>query len=137
MTRTAPPPDSVTEPWWDATRERRLLVQRCEACGHLQHPPRAICTDCASLDLGFVEATDQPATLVSWTVVHRSPTPELEAPYAIGIVELAERVRILASLPDGDEDSLACDQVVTLDWEPLDDGRHLPVFRSDALQSQD
>ena len=36
--------------WWDATREHRLLVQACRTCGHVQHPPRALCTGCGSTD---------------------------------------------------------------------------------------
>ncbi len=43
-------PDEMTQTWWDATREGRLLVQSCEACGHRQHPPRAVCTACGSTE---------------------------------------------------------------------------------------
>ena len=32
MPRIEPPVSPVTEPFWDATRDRRLLVQWCDTC---------------------------------------------------------------------------------------------------------
>ena len=85
MSRQLPPITSETAPWWEATREQRLLVQRCEACGHHQHYPRAICTACASTRLDFVEAIGG-ATVYSHTTVHRAPSPEFTPPYVVALV---------------------------------------------------
>ena len=30
--RTVPDPSEISQPFWDATRERRLVLQRCDAC---------------------------------------------------------------------------------------------------------
>lgn len=122
-------PDDLTRPWWDATRERRLLVQTCEDCGHRQHRPRAICTACGSLSLGWSD-TSGAATLVSRSRVDRSPDPDRAAGYVVAIVRLAEGPTMLTNLVGAAADTIPLDSPLVLDWRPLDDGRHLPVFRS-------
>lgn len=129
-----PPVDAVTQPWWDATRERRLLVQACE-CGHRQHYPRALCTGCGRTDaLGWVDAAGD-GTIDSFTVVHRG-LPGYDAPYVVARVRLAEGVLMLTNLVDVDRDALRCDQQVVLTWRALADGRHLPVFTRTADSSE-
>lgn len=139
-----PPVDGVTQPWWDATRERKLLVQRCQSCGKLQHYPRALCAanrapggelGCGGTALDWVEAAGT-GTVDSFTVVHRG-LPGFDAPYVVARVRLTEGVVLLSSLVDvelgeaGDAsapDPVRCDDPVTLRWRALSDGRHLPVF---------
>ena len=121
-------PDAVTQAWWDATRERRLLVQRCETCGHHQHYPRGICTACHGVDLGYVESTGR-GTIYSWSEVMRAPDPAFDPPYVVALVRLDEGPVVMANIVgDGDP---ACGAAVTLDWEELPDGRNLPQFRLD------
>lgn len=121
-------PDHVTQPWWDATREERLLVQRCASCTHHQHYPRNICTACGSTDLGFVEASGR-GTIYSHTTVHRAPHPAFTPPYIVALVRLEEGPVILTSII-GDA---RCDSPVRVAWEALDDGRKLPVFTAEGL----
>jgi uncharacterized protein len=127
-----PPVDATTAPWWDATRERRLLIQSCIACGHLQHYPRALCTGCGGTELGWVEAAGT-GTVDSFSVVHRA-LPGFEAPYVVARVRLTEGVVLLSNVvaPTDDatldHEALRCDQPVRLRWRPLSDGRALPVF---------
>lgn len=121
-------PDEVTAPWWAATRERRLLVQRCTACGHLQHPPRALCTGCGRLDaLGWKTASGA-GTVDTCTVVHRAPAPGFEPPYVVARVRLAEGVLLLTNVEAPDPAAVGCGDAVHLRWRPLADGRALPVF---------
>lgn len=121
-----PPVDAVTQPWWDATRERRLLIQHCVGCGHLQHYPRALCTSCGGTELDWVEATGR-GIVDTFTVVHRA-LPGFEAPYVVARVRLAEGVILLTNLVDADVDRVRCDDAVELRWRALSDGRNLPVF---------
>ncbi|GGT16944.1 Zn-ribbon domain-containing OB-fold protein [Nonomuraea spiralis] len=112
--------------FWEATRGRRLLVQRCRACGAHQHYPRILCVACGRGDLDLAEATGR-ATVDSFTVVHRAPAAGFDPPYVLARVRLAEGPILLTHLV-GDAE-WACDLPVRLDWRPLPDGRHLPVFR--------
>ena len=122
------PVDEVTGPWWEAIRERRLTVQRCRECGHRQHYPRALCTGCGGDDLDLVDVSGR-GTVDSFTVVHRAPG--LTTPYVVARVRLAEGPVMLTNLVGADPDDWACDAPVHVDWRPLPDGRHLPVFTKD------
>lgn len=120
-----PAEDADTRPWWEATRDRKLVLQRCRACDSFQHPPRAICTACGSLDLGWAPSAGD-GIVVSHTTVHRSPGPAFPVPYVIALVSLDEGPVLLTRLTgDG---AAECDAPVRLTWEPLPDGRHLPTF---------
>ncbi|MBB5873373.1 putative OB-fold protein [Allocatelliglobosispora scoriae] len=120
------PEDEVTAPWWAATRERRLLLQRCDGCGTVQHPPRALCTTCGLLGPhGFVEASGH-GTVDAFTVVHRAPAPEVAVPFTLARVRLDEGPILLTHLVGVAVPR--CDVPVHLAWEPLPDGRALPVF---------
>lgn len=119
--------DDVTRGWWDATRRRRLVVQRCRACANAQHYPRALCTVCGSSDLGFDEALGT-GVVVAATTVHRPPHPALNTPYVIALVDLAEGPRMLTRLVDVAIGGDHAGRPVSVDWWPLPDGRALPVF---------
>ncbi|MFC6879330.1 MULTISPECIES: Zn-ribbon domain-containing OB-fold protein [Actinomadura] len=64
------PTDEVTAPWWDATREKRMTVQRRLEWGHRQHCPRALCTGCGGAELDSAEVSGT-GTVDSCTVVRR------------------------------------------------------------------
>jgi uncharacterized OB-fold protein len=124
--------NETTALWWDATTERRLLVQRCEACGHHQHPPRALCTACGSTEhLGWTESTGE-ATVDACTVVERAPAEGQAPPYVVARVRLPEGVVLLTNIetthPSSDPYAVAIGDAVRLGWRDLSDGRRLPIF---------
>ena len=55
--RPEPPVHPLTEPFWDATRERRLVLQWCRACEASIHYPREACPRCFGSDLAWREST--------------------------------------------------------------------------------
>ncbi|PZM97913.1 MAG: hypothetical protein DIU79_01405 [Actinobacteria bacterium] len=123
-----PQPDEITAPWWEATKEHKLLVQTCQACGTTQHPPRGVCIGCGSTEhLGWREAAGT-GVVDSFTVVHRAPRPGLEVPYVIARVRLDEGVILLSRLVDRDPEAWRIDDRVRVDWLDLADGRALPLF---------
>ena len=128
MSADLPPVDDVSRPWWEATRERRLLLQRCSGCQVVQHHPRLLCTSCGATDtLEWITASGT-GRLDCYTVVHRAPAPGIEVPYVVARVRLAEGPMMLTSVVGTrPEDTFGID--LELDWRPLEDGRHLPVFK--------
>ena len=119
--------DPVAE-WLDAAAERRLVLQRCSACGHHQHYPRDLCTSCGSDSLAFVEAEGTGAVR-SYSVVSRSPDPErFSPPYTVALVQLTEGPVVFTRLVG--IDAPGCDMPVRLDWWEGPEGRPLPVFTS-------
>jgi uncharacterized OB-fold protein len=123
-----PPQDALTEPWWEATREHRLLLQTCGACGVRQHHPRHVCTACATTDgLGWSES-DGAGSVDTFTVVHRPPRPDLEAPYVVARIRLDDGPVLLSTVVGDDALDTTIGDRVRLAWRDLPDGRALPVF---------
>jgi hypothetical protein len=54
-------------------------------------------------------------------------------PYVVALVDVdagdgVRTVRIMSNVVNCDPESVYVDDALTLTWEPLSDGRHLPVF---------
>jgi uncharacterized OB-fold protein len=123
-----PPPDEVTAGWWAATRQHRLVLQCCGGCGHIQHPPRALCTACGATDqLNWSDASGI-GTVDSCTIVERAPSPAFTPPYVVARVRLAEGPVLLTNVVDVPPPVVGIGDDVRLQWRDLPDGRALPVF---------
>ena len=78
-------------------KDGRIVGSRCTACGHRSFPPRADCERCLSPAFEFVPITPR-GRLLTWTRIHAAPTGfEALAPYALGVVDLEDGGRALAS----------------------------------------
>jgi len=127
--RVEPPISEAAARFWDATRERRLVLQWCQPCNAPIHYPRAICPRCAGSDFDWREASGH-GVVYAVTVEHRPQNPALvdRAPYAVALVELDEGVRMLTNVVNVDAESVLVDDSVVVTWEALPDGRYLPLF---------
>lgn len=94
-----PHPTPLTQPFWDALREERILLQRCRACDSWVYYPRARCPRCLSDGLVWQEVSGR-GHLFSFTVTHQPTTPQFadEMPQLIAIVELDEGVKLTTTL---------------------------------------
>jgi uncharacterized OB-fold protein len=125
-----PPADEMTADWWEATREHRLTVQACTACGHRQHPPRALCTGCGGTAPLVQQDVSGAGVVDTYTVVHRAPRTDVATPYVVARVRLAEGPILLTRLPS----EPAIGDAVTVGWVDLPDGRALPVFQPEEIR---
>jgi len=124
--RAFPVPDAVTQPFWDGVAEGVLRLQWCATCGRHVFYPRAVCPQCMSDDLEWVEASGAGA-VHSFTVVHRAP-PDYrdDVPYVVALVDLDEGVRMMTRLVDVEPAAVSVGMPVELAirGEP-----RLPYFR--------
>lgn len=129
--RVEPGESEAGRPFWDATRERRLVLQWCVPCEVPIHYPRAICPGCGGSEFAWREASGS-GVVYAVTVEHRPQNPALagRAPYAVALIELTEGVRMLSNVVTADPMAVQVGDEVFVAWEPLPDGRHLPVFVS-------
>lgn len=90
-------PDPLARDWWAGVAKGHIGYESCADCKAAQFYPRGHCTTCGSrrVDTRYAAGT---GTIFSITVVHRPPSPALQAyaPYAIALVDLDEGVRLLA-----------------------------------------
>lgn len=129
-TRFEPPVTETTEAFWEATRDERLLVQWCASCDEAVFYPREVCPGCLGDDLTWRESAGR-ATVYAVSVQHRPGNPFMadRVPYAVALVDLDEGIRMMTNVVDCDPEQVTIGQQVAVSWEPLSDGRNLPVFR--------
>ncbi len=72
MARVVPGMTELTGPYWEAAREKRLVVQECQSCRQLWHPPLPRCPHCHAADPGWRQVSGD-GTIYTYTVV-RHPT---------------------------------------------------------------
>ena len=125
--RFEPPISEVAEPFWDATHQGRLLLQWCTACERPVWYPREVCPRCLGSTLEWRESQGR-GVVYACTVEHKAQTRALEAPYVVALVELDEGVRLLSNVVGCPPDRVTVGDRVRVTWEPLSDGRRLPLF---------
>ena len=124
-----PAPEPETEAFWDAARERRLLVKRCADCGEAHFYPRPFCPRCWSENVKWEDASGH-ATLYTWSTVHVNDLPPFHerVPYVAAIVELSEGPRMMTNVVDCDAEELAVGMSLEVRYRDLDDEFSIPVF---------
>lgn len=125
-----PQPDLETQPFWDAARDGRLLIKRCNACTKTYFYPRPFCPHCWSEDVEWVEASGQ-ATLYTWSVVYRNDLPPFpdRVPYVAAVVDLAEGPRMMTNVVECDFDALEVGMALEAVFHPTSDEITIVQFR--------
>jgi hypothetical protein len=130
--KPVPAADELSRPFWDAAKERRLVIQRCGSCGYYNHPPRRFCDACLAQDLRF-EAISGRGTIYTFTVMHQRDVAGFEddAPFVNIVVELAEQPQLLmvSNLPIAERNKVSIGAAVEVDFEDRGDGVVVPQFR--------
>lgn len=128
-----PTPTAETAHYWSAALEGRLKVQYCRACARHQFYPRRFCTQCLSDGIEWVQASGR-GRVYTYTVCHVAGHPAFESrvPYAIGMIELDEGVRMLAGIVGQDLQHLAIGAPVEVCFEQISNEIALPMFRLTA-----
>jgi len=89
----------VSGPFWEAARQHRLVLQRCDGCGTYQFPPLPVCRTCHATDVAWVDVSGR-GTVFTFTVMHDTLIPGLEPPYVVALVapEEAPAMRITTNI---------------------------------------
>jgi hypothetical protein len=91
--------------WRSIDQRYNLEGLKCGSCGQAIFPARTLCPECRHKSVG--KLTPLPfsgeGTVVSFTVVHSPPQGyELQAPYVMAIIKLAEGPQLTAQIVDTD-----------------------------------
>ncbi|ORT57911.1 bifunctional MaoC family dehydratase N-terminal/OB-fold nucleic acid binding domain-containing protein [Streptomyces sp. CB03238] len=117
--------------FWDGVAAHRLLIQRCGGCGTLRFPWLPGCNACGSAEWDTVAASGE-GTVYSYVVMHHPPFPAFDPPYAVGLIELAEGVRVISNVIGVPYDKVRIGMPVRLEFLRVDEELELPVFRGGA-----
>ncbi|HMH91517.1 MAG TPA: OB-fold domain-containing protein [Streptosporangiaceae bacterium] len=130
--RPAPLPDEVSAPYWEAARDGVLVVQTCRSCGAGQFPPDLTCHRCLDEQLDF-EAVSGVGQVYSYAIYTRSFDEAFDVPYALALVDLADRpeVRLMTNIVGTPLDAITVGMTVEVTFEQRGAWR-LPQFRPAA-----
>ncbi len=130
--KPVPVADELSQPFWDAARERRLVAQRCAECGYYNHPPRPTCDRCSSQSLQFALLSGR-GTIYTYTVMHQPNVAgfEDEIPYINIVVELDEQPMLfmVSNLPHAELDKIRIGGRVEVWFEERGSDLVIPQFR--------
>ena len=129
--RPWPIADEVTAPFWEAARQRQLVLQRCAACERFRHPPSSHCDHCGSDAAEWVDVSGR-GRVFSFIVDHRNMVPGFHGAYVVALVipdEVSDdSVRLCTNLPDCPPESVRIGMPVTVEFEEVRPGIVLPQF---------
>jgi uncharacterized protein len=126
--RPAPEPTGFSRPFWDATRERRLILQYCPVARKFQHYPRPVSIYTGRKTIEWREVAGTGA-VYAFTVTHRAP-PAFRGrePYIVATIELDEKVRLMSNLVGCEPGDVRVGARVRLTWTPTAGGFSFPLF---------
>jgi uncharacterized protein len=86
----------VREDLFDETDGGRLHANRCDACGRIYFPKAPFCFDCLEKKMEEVVLSRR-GRLYSYAIGRMAST-HFQPPYAVGLIDLPEGVRVFAPL---------------------------------------
>ncbi|MFQ6082296.1 MAG: Zn-ribbon domain-containing OB-fold protein [Candidatus Aminicenantia bacterium] len=105
--------------WREIPQRYRLEASRCKKCGYIVFPPRLICPRCKNREFETIKLKDE-GKIVSYTIIRVAPEQFTDqVPYAIGIIELDNGVRITAQIVDCDFEDLAIGKRVKIEFRKI------------------
>ncbi|TQK53166.1 putative OB-fold protein [Streptomyces sp. SLBN-118] len=115
--------------FWEGVAAHKLLIQRCGGCGTMRLPWLPGCGACGSAAWDTIEAGGA-GTVYSYVVMHHPPFPAFDPPYAVGLIELAEGVRMVSNVVGVPYDKVRIGMPVRLEFLRVDEELELPVFNA-------
>jgi hypothetical protein len=118
-----------SKPFWDACARHEFLVQRCAACGTVQHYPRGVCAACWSDSLQWKPSAGR-GRVYTFTVTHRTQARGFrdELPYVLAWIELDEGVQVMSNIVGVDPAKVVIGLPVKVTFEDVNEGLSIPKF---------
>lgn len=128
-TKPIPHPAPESEPYWEAAKQHRLELPRCNACQKFWFPPSQTCPHCLSADFAWAPVSGR-GKIFSFVVYHRvyHPAFEQDVPYAVALVELDEGPRLLTNIVGVPPEKVTCEMPVKVVFDDVAEGVTIPKF---------
>ena len=123
----------VNEPFWRAAAERKLLMQKCAACGAWVWCPRPACVECGSDKLAWTPLGGR-GEVFAFTVIREVVGRALrgfekDIPYVTAWIDLEEGPRICSNVVGCPVEKVAIGMPVEVVFEEAGGKIFLPKFR--------
>ena len=123
-----PAPESL--PYWQAAKEHRLALPKCEDCSQFWFPPSRTCPHCLSTNFSFQNVSGR-GKVFSFVTFHRVYRPAFaeDVPYVVALVELEEGPRVLTNILGVTHEDVRCEMPVEVVFDDYDEDVSIPKFR--------
>jgi scaffold protein (connect acetoacetyl-CoA thiolase and HMG-CoA synthase) len=99
----------------------RLEAGKCSKCGMIYFPPRLVCPECKSKQFELIKLNPE-GKLLTYTIIRvASDKFSIQAPYAVGIVELKDGVKLTTQIADVDFDKIKIGMKLKLVFRKIQD----------------
>jgi uncharacterized OB-fold protein len=128
--RGAPQSRSFSQPFWDGTKQKKLMVQYDTSVGRYQWLPRATSRFTGRKSVLEWREVKGDAEIYSFTLVYRARPPfQGKEPFYIAVATLPEGVQIMANTVGISQEEMKVGLKVKPYWHPLPDGFHLLMWQ--------
>ncbi len=104
------------EQFYKFLSQSKLMAGKCVKCGKIHLPPRPLCDNCYSKEFTWVNISGK-GKLLTYTVINVAPAQfQALAPYAVGIVELKDGLKIPGMIQGAKQEQLKIGMELTLDF---------------------
>jgi uncharacterized OB-fold protein len=123
-----PAPESL--PYWQAAREHRLALPKCDECQKFWFPPSRTCPHCLSTKFSFQNVSGK-GKVFSFVTFHRVYRPAFtnDVPYVVALIELDEGPRLLSNIMGVTHDQVKCEMRVEVVFDDYDEEISIPKFK--------
>jgi len=120
-------------PYWEALRQRQLVLPRCKSCAQAWFPLGPACPHCFATGFDWSPMSGK-GVLHNYVVYHKAFAPWLEKhlPYAVAQVELDEGPRLTTNLLGCEIDHIKIGMRVEAAFEDIAEGITLLQFRPEG-----
>ncbi len=124
-----PQPFEEALPYWESLKRGELRLQKCQQCGEVSHPPKAMCSSCHSFNMGW-ELMSGRGTVYSYIVTRQPIHPALvgHTPFATAQIQLEEGPIVTSNIIDVPPDEITIGLPVRATFEAVNDDVTLLYF---------
>ena len=125
--------DAESAPFWAGTKQHKLLIRHCNACGRSHFYPRHSCPHCWSDNCEWRPSSGR-GRIYSYTVIHHNDVLPFKErlPYIVALIDLEEGVRVTTNIVEGTPEVMHVGMPVEVVYEHVSDEVTLPQFRPRA-----
>ena len=116
------------EQFYKFVAQGKLMAGKCKKCGKIHLPPRPLCDICYNQDFEWIPVPNK-GKLISYTVIHIAPPQFQEAaPYAIGIIQLENSLKLPGMITDIPHDQLQIGMDLNVDFTACNNTQSWPQW---------
>jgi len=107
--------------WREIPQRYRLEAKKCKKCGIVLFPPRLICPECKGREFEDTKLAEK-GKVLTYTIIRVPPHQFVDqAPFAVGIAELDDGVKLTGQIVDCDFEDLKIGQRVKIEFRKIYD----------------